>query len=82
MKIAEKYLKNIEIEVYENGFAVLITEKKKLNGKMRTLKHLIIDGSLIKIDGTVSLGDNKYWKINAEYDKEGNQIIVTRRKTK
>jgi hypothetical protein len=79
MKIAKKDLKNIEVDVNENGgFTVWITEKKKVNGKMKTMKHWIVDGSCIKEDGEIRLGSNDVWKINAKYSEKDNTINVTR----
>jgi len=79
MKIAKKDLKNIEVDVNDNGgFTVWITEEKKVNGKMKTMKHWILDGSCIKGDGEIRLGSNDVWKINAKYSEKDNTINVTR----
>jgi hypothetical protein len=63
IKIAKKDLKNIRVETNEQGgFAVWVLERKKINGKIRTLKHWIVDGSNIKNDGEIRLGSPDIWK--------------------
>ena len=62
----------------DGGFTVWITEKKKVDGKMKTMKHWIVDGSCIKEDGEIRLGSNYAWKINAKYSGKDNTINVTR----
>lgn len=79
MKIAKKDLKNIEVDVNEDGgFTVWITEKKMVNGKIVTFKHWIVEGSCIKEDGKIRLGSNNIWKINAKYNEKDNSLYVTR----
>jgi hypothetical protein len=79
IKVAKKDLKNIEVEVNKNGgFTVWVLEKKKVNGKMITFKHWIIDGSCIKDDGEIKLGLHDIWKINAKFDEVENALYVTR----
>jgi hypothetical protein len=79
IKIAKKDLKNIKVETNEQGgFTVWVLERKKINGKMRTIKHWIVDGSNIKNDGEIRLGSPDIWKINAKFDEEENAIFVTR----
>jgi hypothetical protein len=79
IKIAKKDLKNIDVKVNEDGgFVVWVTEKKKVNGKMKTYKHWILDGSCIKEDGEIRLGSPDVWKINAKFNKNENTIYVTR----
>lgn len=79
IKVAKKDLKNIEVKVNKNGgFTVWILEKKKVNGKMITCRHWIIDGSSIKEDGEIKLGSPDIWKINAKFDKNENALYVTR----
>tara|TARA_R110002074_G_scaffold388035_1_gene570440 strand:+ start:91 stop:333 length:243 start_codon:yes stop_codon:yes gene_type:complete len=79
MKIAKRDLKNIEVDVNEDGgFTVWILEKKKVKGKMKTMRHWIVDGSSIKEDGEIRLGSNDVWKINAKYSEKDNSINVTR----
>ena len=77
--IAKKDLQNIHVKVNENGgFAVWVLEKKKVNGKIKTFKHWIIDGSCIKEDGEIRLGSPDIWKINAKFDEKENALYVTR----
>ena len=79
IKVSKKDLKNIEVEVNKNGgFTVWVLEKKKVNGKIRTFKHWIIDGSCIKEDGKIRLGSPDIWKINAKFDETKNSLYVTR----
>ena len=79
MKIAKRDLKNIEVKVNKNGgFTVWILEKKKIKGKMKTLKHWIVDGSCIKEDGEIRMGGNDVWKLNAKYSEKDNTLNVTR----
>lgn len=79
IKVSQKDLKNIKVEVNKiGGFIVWVLEKKKINGKMVTCKHWIIDGSCIKEDGIVRLGCPHIWKINAKFDEDENAIYVTR----
>lgn len=79
IKVAKKDLKNIEVEVNKNGgFTVWVLEKKKVNGKMKTCRHWIVDGSCIKEDGEIKLGSPDIWKINAKFDEAENALYVTR----
>jgi len=80
MKIAKKDLKNIEVEVNEDGgFTVWITEKKKVDGVKRTSRYWLIDGSTLMDDGEISLGHNYHThKVNARYSKKKNSIKITR----
>lgn len=76
-RASKKDLQNIEVEITEKGFVVWVKETKKINGKMVTCKHWILDGGLVQEDGIIHLGNPKIWKINAKVDQHDNQIIVT-----
>lgn len=80
MKLKKKDLESIEVEVNKNGgFTVWITEKKVINGEKKSIKHWIVDGSCIKEDGEIRLGNPDIHKLNAEYRETNNTIYVTRK---
>lgn len=80
MKLKKKHLKRIEVDVNENGgFTVWVTEKKVIKGKKKSIKHWILDGSCIKEDGEIRLGNPDLYKLNAEYRKVKNTIFVTKK---
>jgi len=77
--VSKKDLKNITVEVNKNGgFTVWVTKKEKVNGKIVAFRHWIIDGSCIKEDGEIKLGNTDAWRINAKFDKNENTIYVTK----
>jgi hypothetical protein len=79
IKVAKKDLKKIEVEVNKKGgFTVWVLEKKRVNGKMITFRHWIIEGSCIKDDGEIKLGSSGIWKINVKFDEVENALYVTR----
>ena len=80
MEIAKKDLKNIKIDATDEGFVVWITERKKINGKMKTLMHWIVDASLLKEDGQMRLGCHNMWNLSAEYDEKENTVYVIRKR--
>lgn len=80
MKIKKKHLKTIEVEVNKNGgFTVWITEKKLINGQKKSIKHWILDGSCIKEDGEIRLGNYDVNEINAVHRKQTNTIYVVKK---
>lgn len=80
MKIKKKHLKTIEVEVNkEGGFTVWITEKKVINGQKESVKHWILDGSCIKKDGKIRLGNSDYNDINAVHREQDNTIYVVKK---
>ena len=80
MEISKKDLKNIEVELNENGgFTVWVTEVKRIAGKNKVCRHWIVDGSCIKEDGEIRLGnDTRTWKVEAKYDKSSRSLKVVR----
>jgi hypothetical protein len=78
MKIAEKHLETIEVEITELGFIVWVTEKGKLGSKKEPVTHWILDASLLRKDGEIRLGNPTLYKVNAEYFKKQNTIYVTK----
>ena len=80
MKIKKKHLKTIEVEVNKNGgFTVWITEKRKVNGQKKSIKHWILDGSCIQEDGEIRLGNCEVNEINAVHRKQNNTIYVVKK---
>jgi len=80
MKTAEKDLKNIKIHTTDKGFTVWITERKKMDGKMKTIMHWVVDASLLKEEGQMRLGRKDIWNLNAEYNEKDNAIYIIRKK--
>ena len=78
-KATKRDLKKINVQTNKKGgFTVWITEKKEINGELKNIEHWILDGSLIKEDAEIRLGNNNIWKINAEFNKAENTIYVTK----
>lgn len=77
--ISRNYLKDIEIEVNEKGFVIWVNEKTKTGGKLRMIKHWVVDGSLLKENGIIRFGTPDLYKIEARYDKKQNMITIGRK---
>jgi hypothetical protein len=75
-KAPKKVLKTIEVEINENGFTVWVQDIDK-NGQLRKL--WLIDGSMVREDGKIILGNPDYWPINAEFNEKENSIIITKK---
>ena len=81
MEVSKKDLKNIEVELNEGGgFTVWVTEMKIIAGNNKKCRHWILDGSCIKEDGEIRIGNKRMggWKLEAEYDKSSRSIKVVR----
>jgi len=76
--VGRSFLKSLEIDVYESGFCIWVKERVKIAGKFRTIKHWVVDGSMLKKTGVISMGTKEMYKIEARYDAESNTITVGR----
>lgn len=76
--VGRSFLKSLEIDVNETGFCIWVKERVKIAGKFRTIKHWVIDGSMLKKTGVISMGTKDLYKIEARYDAESNTITVGR----
>jgi len=56
-------MKTIVIENTESGVVIWVKEKIKIDGKMKTVKHWIVDASVIKTEGKI------YIALKQEYKK-------------
>lgn len=77
--VSRSYLRWLEIDANEEGFTIWVRERKKIGGKMRMLKHWVIDGSMLKKTGRISMGEPNMYKIEARYDAENNHLVVGRK---
>jgi hypothetical protein len=73
-KLSAKKLASLEIEVNETGFCVWIISKNKSTGTKT--RYWILDGSLIREDGTIRFGSKEMYSINAVYNEEKNIIEI------
>jgi hypothetical protein len=64
--IKKKYLKNIEIEVDNDGFAIWIKEKDGT-------RHWLLDGSYLKQNGIIRMGQHYLYRFHAVV-KDDNTI--------
>ena len=82
MNVSTKDLKNIEVELNEGGgFTVWVTEMKIIAGKNKKCRHWILDGSCIKEDGEIRIGNKlRGWKVEAEYDNSSRSLKIVREK--
>ena len=80
-KATKKDLKSIEVTVNDDGgFTVWVVENKKEKGKNKTIRHWILDGSVIKDEGKIFIGKNDLYAINAEYNEQDRTIDIVRRR--
>lgn len=76
--VGRSFLKSLEIDANEEGFVIWVKEKKKIGKKLVTSKHWVMDGSMLKKDGFIRMGEKNMYKIEARYNDEGNFIEIGR----
>lgn len=83
MKLKKQQQKSLSVEITEKGFVLWVTEKVLMkDGSKHSFTHWLLDGSCLKDDLTIKLGDCDRWRVGVEYDKEHDQINIVRKEKK
>ena len=81
--VTKKQLKNLEVEVYENGgFTLWITDTYVCaDGKKIKIRHWLIDGSCVKEDGKINIshGIGNY-QTGIQFDETNKRITIVNNK--
>jgi len=75
------YLKELEITITDKGFTVWTFDRVKgTDGKIRKLRHWVMDASCLKEDGIMRLGSPEMYKTEARIDLESNHVKISRKR--
>ena len=79
--VRHSYLEQLEIRVTEKGFTIYTIDKVKgTDGKMRDVKHWVVDASCLREDGMLRFGCADMYPTEARIDLEANNVRISRKR--
>ena len=83
MKASIADLESLRVEITEKGFTLWVTEKyKDKDDKVQEREHWLLDGSLIKEDGVIRIGNADVWEMQISHVRKEKALWVVRKKIK